>query len=120
MPEAPPVTMATLPGSRLPGCMGNSSGFAVRLQSITRCVAASKHGLAIVGKRQASERPPAFKQRAQGGPGFEMRLENRPIIRHFQVIRSIISTSPTDYRAMKGMRLVRFDGTMYKLSPEQN
>jgi len=29
-----------------------------------------------------------------------------------------ISTSPTDYRAMKGMRLVRFDGTMYKLLPE--
>jgi len=29
-----------------------------------------------------------------------------------------ISTSPTDYRAMKGMRLVRFDGKMYKLLPE--
>jgi branched-chain amino acid transport system substrate-binding protein len=29
-----------------------------------------------------------------------------------------ISTSPTDYRAMKGMRLVRFDGTMFKLLPE--
>jgi branched-chain amino acid transport system substrate-binding protein len=29
-----------------------------------------------------------------------------------------ISTSPTDYRAMKGMRLARFDGTMYKLLPE--
>jgi branched-chain amino acid transport system substrate-binding protein len=29
-----------------------------------------------------------------------------------------ISTSPTDYRAMKGLRLVRFDGTMYKLLPE--
>jgi branched-chain amino acid transport system substrate-binding protein len=29
-----------------------------------------------------------------------------------------ISTSPTDYRAMKGMRLVRFDGKMFKLLPE--
>ena len=29
-----------------------------------------------------------------------------------------ISTSPDDYRAMKGMRLVRFDGTMYKLLPD--
>jgi len=29
-----------------------------------------------------------------------------------------ISTSPTDYRAMKGMRLVQFDGKMYKLLPE--
>ncbi len=29
-----------------------------------------------------------------------------------------ISTSPTDYQAMKGMRLVQFDGTMYKLLPE--
>jgi ABC-type branched-subunit amino acid transport system substrate-binding protein len=29
-----------------------------------------------------------------------------------------ISTSPTDYRAMKGMRLVQFDGTMFKLLPE--
>ena len=29
-----------------------------------------------------------------------------------------ISTSPADYRAMKEMRLVRFDGTMYKLLPE--
>jgi branched-chain amino acid transport system substrate-binding protein len=29
-----------------------------------------------------------------------------------------ISTSPTDYRAMKGMRLVQFDGTMYKLLPD--
>lgn len=29
-----------------------------------------------------------------------------------------ISTSPTDYRAMKGMRLVKFDGTMYRLLPE--
>jgi ABC-type branched-subunit amino acid transport system substrate-binding protein len=29
-----------------------------------------------------------------------------------------ISTSPTDYQAMKGMRLVQFDGTMYKMLPE--
>jgi len=29
-----------------------------------------------------------------------------------------ISTSPTDYQAMKGMRLVQFDGTMYKILPE--
>jgi hypothetical protein len=29
-----------------------------------------------------------------------------------------ISTSPTDYRAMKSLRLVRFDGTMYKLLAE--
>ncbi|HEY4041418.1 MAG TPA: ABC transporter substrate-binding protein [Rhodopila sp.] len=29
-----------------------------------------------------------------------------------------ISTSPTDYRPMKSMRLVRFDGTMYHLVPE--
>jgi len=29
-----------------------------------------------------------------------------------------ISTAPDDYRAMKGMRLVQFDGTMYKLLPE--
>ncbi len=29
-----------------------------------------------------------------------------------------ISTSPTDYRAMKGMRLVQFDGKMFKLMPE--
>jgi ABC-type branched-subunit amino acid transport system substrate-binding protein len=29
-----------------------------------------------------------------------------------------ISTTPDDYRAMKGVRLVRFDGTMYKLIPE--
>jgi branched-chain amino acid transport system substrate-binding protein len=29
-----------------------------------------------------------------------------------------ISTSPTDYRAMKGMRLVQFDGKMFKLLPE--
>jgi ABC-type branched-subunit amino acid transport system substrate-binding protein len=29
-----------------------------------------------------------------------------------------ISTSPNDYRAMKGVRLARFDGTMYKLLPE--
>jgi hypothetical protein len=29
-----------------------------------------------------------------------------------------ISTSPDDYRAMKGMRLVQFDGTMYKLLTE--
>jgi branched-chain amino acid transport system substrate-binding protein len=29
-----------------------------------------------------------------------------------------ISTSPTDYRAMKGMRLARFNGTMYELLPE--
>jgi branched-chain amino acid transport system substrate-binding protein len=29
-----------------------------------------------------------------------------------------ISTSPTDYQAMKGMRLVQFDGKMYKLLPE--
>jgi branched-chain amino acid transport system substrate-binding protein len=29
-----------------------------------------------------------------------------------------ISTSPTDYQAMKGMRLVQFDGKMYKLIPE--
>ena len=29
-----------------------------------------------------------------------------------------ISTSPDDYRPMKSMRLVRFDGTMYKLLPD--
>jgi ABC-type branched-subunit amino acid transport system substrate-binding protein len=29
-----------------------------------------------------------------------------------------ISTSPTDYRPMKSMRLVQFDGAMYKLVPE--
>ncbi len=29
-----------------------------------------------------------------------------------------ISSSPTDYRPMKSMRLVRFDGTMYQLLPE--
>jgi branched-chain amino acid transport system substrate-binding protein len=29
-----------------------------------------------------------------------------------------ISTSPTDYRPMKSMRLVQFDGKMYKLLPE--
>jgi ABC-type branched-subunit amino acid transport system substrate-binding protein len=29
-----------------------------------------------------------------------------------------ISTSPTDYRPMKSMRLARFDGTMYRLLPE--
>jgi len=29
-----------------------------------------------------------------------------------------IGTSPTDYQAMKGMRLVQFDGKMYKLLPE--
>jgi branched-chain amino acid transport system substrate-binding protein len=29
-----------------------------------------------------------------------------------------ISTSPTDYQAMKGMRLVQFDGKMYQLLPE--
>jgi ABC-type branched-subunit amino acid transport system substrate-binding protein len=29
-----------------------------------------------------------------------------------------ISTSPTDYRPMKSMRLVRFDGAMYRLLPE--
>jgi len=29
-----------------------------------------------------------------------------------------ISTSPSDYRAMKGMRLARFDGKMYQLLPE--
>jgi len=29
-----------------------------------------------------------------------------------------ISTSPTDYQAMKGMRLVQFDGKMYRLLPE--
>ena len=29
-----------------------------------------------------------------------------------------ISTSPTDYQAMKGMRLVQFDGKVYKLLPE--
>jgi branched-chain amino acid transport system substrate-binding protein len=29
-----------------------------------------------------------------------------------------ISTSPTDYRPMKSMRLVQFDGTMYKMIPE--
>jgi branched-chain amino acid transport system substrate-binding protein len=29
-----------------------------------------------------------------------------------------ISSSPTDYRPMKSMRLVQFDGTMYKLLPE--
>lgn len=29
-----------------------------------------------------------------------------------------ISTTPTDYRPMKSMRLARFDGTMYKLIPE--
>lgn len=29
-----------------------------------------------------------------------------------------ISTSPTDYRPMKSMRLARFDGKMYKLIPE--
>ncbi|MDB5399095.1 MAG: Extracellular ligand-binding receptor [Rhodopila sp.] len=31
-----------------------------------------------------------------------------------------ISTSPTDYQAMKGMRLVQFDGKMYKLLPESD
>jgi branched-chain amino acid transport system substrate-binding protein len=29
-----------------------------------------------------------------------------------------ISTSPTDYQAMKGMRLVQFDGKLYKLLPD--
>jgi hypothetical protein len=29
-----------------------------------------------------------------------------------------ISTGPDDYRPMKSMRLVRFDGTMFKLMPE--
>jgi ABC-type branched-subunit amino acid transport system substrate-binding protein len=29
-----------------------------------------------------------------------------------------ISSSPTDYRPMKSMRLVQFDGKMYKLIPE--
>lgn len=29
-----------------------------------------------------------------------------------------ISTSPTDFRPMKSMRLARFDGTMYRLLPE--
>src|ERR1700712_5933415 len=29
-----------------------------------------------------------------------------------------ISTSPTDYRAMKGMRLVQFDGKMFRLVPD--
>jgi branched-chain amino acid transport system substrate-binding protein len=29
-----------------------------------------------------------------------------------------ISSSPTDYRPMKSLRLVQFDGTMYKLLPE--
>ena len=29
-----------------------------------------------------------------------------------------ISSSPTDYRPMKSMRLVQFDGKMYKLVPE--
>jgi branched-chain amino acid transport system substrate-binding protein len=29
-----------------------------------------------------------------------------------------ISTSPTDYQAMKGMRLVQFDGKMFRLLPE--
>jgi branched-chain amino acid transport system substrate-binding protein len=29
-----------------------------------------------------------------------------------------IATSPTDYQAMKGMRLVQFDGKMYRLLPE--
>ncbi|MBS0643964.1 MAG: ABC transporter substrate-binding protein [Acetobacteraceae bacterium] len=29
-----------------------------------------------------------------------------------------ISTSPTDYQAMKGMRLFQFDGKMYKLLPD--
>jgi branched-chain amino acid transport system substrate-binding protein len=29
-----------------------------------------------------------------------------------------ISTSPTDYQAMKGMRLVQFDGKMFKLLPD--
>jgi ABC-type branched-subunit amino acid transport system substrate-binding protein len=29
-----------------------------------------------------------------------------------------ISSSPTDYRPMKSMRLVRFDGTMYRLLPD--
>ena len=29
-----------------------------------------------------------------------------------------ISTSPSDYRAMKGMRLARFAGKMYQLLPE--
>ncbi len=29
-----------------------------------------------------------------------------------------ISTSPTDYQAMKGMRLMQFDGTMYRLIPD--
>ena len=29
-----------------------------------------------------------------------------------------ISTSPDDYRAMKGMRLAQFDGTMYRLLPD--
>jgi branched-chain amino acid transport system substrate-binding protein len=29
-----------------------------------------------------------------------------------------ISTSPTDYQAMKGMRLVQFDGKMYKMVPD--
>jgi branched-chain amino acid transport system substrate-binding protein len=29
-----------------------------------------------------------------------------------------ISTSPTDYRPMKSLRLARFDGKMYQLLPE--
>ena len=29
-----------------------------------------------------------------------------------------ISTSPTDYQAMKGMRLVQFDGKMYTSLPD--
>jgi hypothetical protein len=29
-----------------------------------------------------------------------------------------ISTSPTDYRPMKSMRLARFDGKRYQLLPE--
>ena len=30
-----------------------------------------------------------------------------------------ISSSPTDYRPMKSMRLVQFDGTMYRLSRDE-
>jgi hypothetical protein len=29
-----------------------------------------------------------------------------------------IGTSPTDYQAMKGMRVVRFDGKMYQMVPD--
>jgi branched-chain amino acid transport system substrate-binding protein len=30
----------------------------------------------------------------------------------------LISSSPTDYRPMKSMRLAQFDGKMYRLLPE--